>query len=170
MSASATGRRHELPMTERTSPDAGSRSRSGALKKVRSLRVIEQGDRLGVGDLPALDHAQRLGERQFDHVDMLVLVDAAAVARAVLLAIGGDETGDLLRHAAWAHIGVEGVTRLRDLDAGLLERLADSADVGRVAIQHSGADLDGGERAVAEVRAGPELLDQGHDRPLSIVE
>ena len=101
---------------------------------------------------------------------MLVLVDAAAFSGPVRLAIGGDEAGDLFGHAARAHIGVESVGGLADDDARLLERLADGADFGRIAVQHAGAGLDRRQRSVAQIGAGAKLLDQHDDPALRVVE
>src|ERR1700722_8282818 len=52
------------------------------------LRVVKQRDRLGVGDRPALDHRERLAERDLEDLDMLVLVDASAFSGAVRFGIG----------------------------------------------------------------------------------
>ena len=60
--------------------------------------------------------------------------------------------------------------RVADDDARLLERLADGADFGRIAVQHAGADLDGRERSVAQIRAGAKLLDQHDDPALRVVK
>ena len=51
---------------------------SSLSEDARRLRVIEERDRLGVGDLAALDHRQRLAEGDLDDLDVLVVVDAAA--------------------------------------------------------------------------------------------
>ena len=40
--------------------------------------VVQQRDRLGIGDFAALDHIERLRERNLDDLDMLVVVDSAA--------------------------------------------------------------------------------------------
>src|ERR1700721_1035787 len=57
------------------------------------LRVVKQRDRLGVGDRAALDHRERLAERDLEDLDMLVLVDAATLSGAVRFAVGSDEAG-----------------------------------------------------------------------------
>ena len=57
--------------------------------------------------------AKRLAERDLEDLDVLVVVDAAALSSPVRFAIRSNEAGDLLGHAARAHIGVEGIGRLR---------------------------------------------------------
>src|ERR1700734_3964773 len=87
--------------------------------------VVQKRDRLGVGDGAALDHRKRLGERDLEDLDVLVVVDAAAFSGAVRFTVRSDEAGDLFRHAPGAHISAEGVDRLPGHDPRLPRGLAD---------------------------------------------
>src|ERR1700722_15855297 len=59
---------------------AGARPVGGpSSREAFRLRIVKQRDRLGVGDSAALDHRERLAERDLEDLDMLVLVHAAAL-------------------------------------------------------------------------------------------
>src|SRR5262249_10509576 len=87
-------------------------------------RVLQQHDSLAIDDLAPSDHAQRLGNRQFDALDVLALVtDSAAGARLGRRIVLGDEEVESLRHRARAHERIEDLAYGADAIAGFLLRL-----------------------------------------------
>ena len=59
---------------------------------------------------------------------------------------------------------------LARIDAGFLERLASRARLGRIAVEHPGANLQHLRRAVGEIGRHPKLPDEQHDAPVGVVE
>jgi hypothetical protein len=134
--------------------------------------VQDQGQGLQIRKLAGVRHPRQFGQRQFDHLDILVLAgQAAARAGAGRLRIGADEQGQPFRRDARHGEGIPDQLQFGQCGADLLHRLASCGRLGVLArVDQAGGRLQQTRiRRAGQQDAVSQLAHQQGRAPLRII-